>query len=168
MELLVLPYAPWLSLPINSQIYITKEKMKMSEMKLAAVKKALEAAEDKAREIGSPSSIAIIDSGRELLGFVRMDGALLASAEISQAKAYTSRSMNAPTSVLGALTQPGAPLYGIETAHLKAGRAIVTFGGGVPVTVGGSVIGAVGVAGGSPDQDEAIALAAAAVLEAAS
>lgn len=140
----------------------------MSELKLADVKKALEAAEKRAQEIGSPSSIAIIDSGRELIGFVRMDGALLASVEISQAKAYTSRSMNAPTSVLSSLAQPGAPLYGIETAHQKAGRAIITFGGGVPVSVNGTVIGAVGVAGGSPDQDESIALAATAILEAAS
>jgi uncharacterized protein GlcG (DUF336 family) len=139
----------------------------MEAITLAAVKRALESAENKANEIGSPSSIAIVDSGRELLGFVRMDGALLASAEISQAKAYTSRSMNAPTSALGEYVQPGAPLFGLESAHFKAGRALITFGGGVPVTVNGEVVGAVGVAGGSPDQDEQIAMAAAAVLEGA-
>ncbi len=137
----------------------------MSEITLAAVKQALQAAEDKAVEIGSPSSIAIIDSGRELVGFVRMDDALLASAEISQAKAYTSRSMNAPTSALTEYSQPGSPLFGIETAHLKAGRSLIFFGGGVPVTIADKVVGSVGVAGGSPVQDEEIALAAAAVLE---
>jgi uncharacterized protein GlcG (DUF336 family) len=138
--------------------------MEMEEIKLSAVKVALEAAEQKAITIGSPSSIAVLDSGRELVGFIRMDGALLASAEISQAKAYTSRSMNAPTSALGELVQPGGPLYGIGNAHLKVGRPLITFGGGVPVIIGGAVVGAVGVAGGSPDQDEEIAQAAADAL----
>ena len=119
----------------------------MEEMKLSAVKVALEAAEQKAIAIGSPSSIAV-----------------LASAEISQAKAYTSRSMDAPTSALGELVQPGGPLYGIGNAHLKVGRPLITFGGGVPVIIGGAVVGAVGVAGGSPDQDEEIAQAAADAL----
>ena len=90
-----------------------------------------------------------------------MNGALLASAEISQAKAYTARSLNSATQDVSAWAQPGGPLYGIETAHMAAGRSLVTFGGGVPITVGGEIIGAVGVAGGSPDQDHEIASAGA-------
>lgn len=138
----------------------------MSELKLETVKKILDAAEKKAQEIGSPSSIAVIDSGRELMGFVRMDGALLASAEISQAKAYTARSLNGPTSAFGEYSQPGGPLYGLETAHMRAGRPLITFGGGVPLSVNGVIVGAIGVAGGTPAQDEEIALAAAQILEA--
>lgn len=122
---------------------------------------ALDAALAKAAEIGSPSSIAIVDAGRNLVAFARMDGALLASIEISQNKAFTARSMNMKTGDIGPLTQPGQPLYGIETSH---SRPIITFGGGEPLVVGGEIVGAVGVAGGMVPQDESVAAAAAASL----
>ena len=122
---------------------------------------ALDAALAKAAEIGSPSSIAIVDAGRNLVAFARMDGALLASIEISQNKAFTARSMNMKTGDIGPLAQPGQPLYGIETSH---SRPIITFGGGEPLVVGGEIVGAVGVAGGLVPQDEAVAAAAAASL----
>jgi uncharacterized protein GlcG (DUF336 family) len=134
----------------------------VSTLTLQAGQAALDAALAKAEEIGSPSSIAVLDAGRELLAFARMDGALLASAAISQAKAYTARSLDCATRDVDTATQPGGPLYGLQTAHLAAGRALVTFGGGVPITVGGQVVGAVGVAGGTPDQDHEIAAAGAA------
>jgi uncharacterized protein GlcG (DUF336 family) len=127
--------------------------------------KAIAAAIAKAKEIGSPSSIAVIDHGRELVSFARMDGALLASVVISQSKAYTARSLNSATKDVGTWAQPGSPLYGLEVAHLSAGKGLIIFAGGVPITVNGEVIGAVGVAGGSPDQDHEVAAAGAAVLE---
>ena len=111
------------------------------------IQAGLAAAIKKARELKSPSSIAIVDAGRNLSGFVRMEGALLASIEISQGKAYTSRSMNMKTGDIMPLIQPGAPLYGMETSHRQP---LIAFAGGVPVTKGGEVIGAVGVAGGMP------------------
>ncbi len=135
----------------------------MSALTLEAAQAALQAALAKAREIGSPSSVAVLDSGRELLAFARMDDALLASAEISQAKAYTARSLNCATKDVDVATQPGGPLFGLQTSHLAAGRSLVTFGGGVPITtVGGAIVGAIGVAGGSPDQDHEVAAAGAA------
>lgn len=137
----------------------------MSNVTLAMAEKAIAAAIAKATEMGSPSSISVIDSGRELVGFARMDGALLASVQISQAKAYTARSLNAATQDFGAFVQPGAPLFGLDVAHLAVGKPLITFGGGVPITVDGEVIGAVGVAGGYPDQDHEIASAGAAALE---
>lgn len=125
------------------------------------VKAGLEAAVKKAKELNSPSSIAIVDDGRNLLGFMRMDGALLASIEISQGKAYTARSLNMKTGDVMALVQPGGPLYGMENSHRQP---LVVFAGGVPVTAGDTIIGAVGVAGGAPNDDEAIASAAAAAI----
>ena len=122
---------------------------------------AVRAAVGKAREIESPSSIAIVDGGRELVAFARMDGALLASIEISQGKAYTARSMNMNTADIGPLTQPGQPLYGIESSHA---RPLITFGGGQPLSVNGEIVGAVGVAGGTVAQDDEIASAAVASL----
>jgi uncharacterized protein GlcG (DUF336 family) len=124
----------------------------------------LDACVAKAVEIGSPSSIAVVDDGRELLGFARMDEALLASAAISQAKAYTARSLSCDTRDVEGLAQPGGALFGIHTAHLAVGKALITFGGGVLITVDGQPVGAVGVAGGSPDQDHEIAAAGAAAV----
>ncbi|GAB6986546.1 GlcG/HbpS family heme-binding protein [Nocardioides pyridinolyticus] len=137
----------------------------MSALTLAQARAVLDAAIAKAEEIGSASSIAVVDDGRELLAFARMDGALLASSEISQAKAYTSRSLGCDTRDIEGLAQPGGALFGLHTAHLAAGRALISFGGGVLLAVDGAPVGAVGVAGGSPDQDHEIAAAGAAALE---
>lgn len=136
----------------------------MQALTMEQAQAALKASVSKANEIGSPSSVAVIDAGRELVAFGRMDGALLASVAISQAKAYTSRSLNSATKDVSSLAEPGAPLFGLHTAHLAVGRALVTFGGGVPITVDGEIVGAVGVAGGSPDQDHEIAAAGAAAI----
>jgi uncharacterized protein GlcG (DUF336 family) len=137
----------------------------MNTVTYEMAQKAIAAALAKAKELGSPSSIAVIDHGRALVGFVRMDGALLASIDISQSKAYTARSLNSSTKDVGSWSQPGAPLYGLETAHLSAGRALIIFAGGVPITVKGEVVGAIGVAGGSPDQDHEVATVGAAALD---
>lgn len=144
---------------------MTPEENTVASLSLTQAQAALEAALAKAEEIGSPSSIAVVDDGRELLAFARMDDALLASAAISQAKAYTSRSLNSDTRDVTDLVQPGAPLFGLHTAHLAAGRALVTFGGGVLISVDGRPAGAIGVAGGTPDQDHQIAAAGAAAVE---
>ena len=115
--------------------------------------KILSAGVEKATAIGSPSSIAIVDGGQ--------DGALLASLEISSGKAYTACSKKMATQDIGPLTQPGGPLFGLENTHQ---RTLISFGGGRPIEVGGEVVGAVGVAGGSTDQDDEIAAAAAAAV----
>lgn len=124
-------------------------------------RRVLDAALSKAEEIGSPSSVAVVDAGRELVAFARQDGALLASTEIAQNKAYTARSLNMTTKDVGPLTQPGQPLFGLETTHQ---RPLVSFGGGRPLAVGDEIVGAIGVAGGSPDGDDEIAAAGAAAL----
>jgi uncharacterized protein GlcG (DUF336 family) len=120
--------------------------------------KGIAAGLTKAAEINSPSSISILDDGRNLVAFARMDGALLASIEISKAKAYTARSLNMKTGDIMPLVQPGAVLYGMDKAHQPP---MVVFGGGQPITRGNEVIGAVGVAGGMVPDDEAIAAAVA-------
>lgn len=133
----------------------------MANIDLDQAQRALQAALSKARDIGSPSSVAIVDAGRELVAFARQDGALLASVEISIAKAYTARSLNMATADVGPLTQPGQPLYGLETTHR---HALVSFAGGRPLTVGGTIVGGVGVAGGTVQQDDTIAAAGVAAL----
>ena len=133
----------------------------MVEISAAQAQVAIAAGMKKAAEIGSPSSIAIVDLGRNLIAFQRMDGALLASVEISQGKAYTARSLNMKTGDVTPYVQPGGPFYGMETSHR---HPMVVFAGGLPVERGGQVIGAVGVAGGSLDNDVAVAEAVLAML----
>jgi uncharacterized protein GlcG (DUF336 family) len=133
----------------------------MLGLSLEQARRVLDAAIGKAEELGSPSSIAVLDAGRELVAFVRQDGALLASTEISQNKAYTARSLNMATKDVGPLTRPGQPLFGLETTHQ---RPLVSFGGGRPLAVGDEIVGAIGVAGGTVDQDDEIAAAGAAAL----
>ncbi len=118
---------------------------------------ALKAAAKRAGEIGVPMSIAVLDAGRDLVAFLRMDKALLGSIEIAQAKAYTARTLNSRTADLMAGVQPGGPFYGLEVTHRQP---LVVFGGGVPVTIGGEVVGAIGVSGGSAEQDVDVAEAA--------
>jgi uncharacterized protein GlcG (DUF336 family) len=121
----------------------------------------LAAALEHASAIGSPSSVAVVDAGRELLAFRRQDGTLLAGIELSIAKARTARSLNMTTADLGAAVQPGAPLYGLPSTQEFG---FIPFGGGRPLTVDGQVVGAVGAAGGSPDQDDEVAAAGAAAI----
>lgn len=108
----------------------------------------------KAREIGVAMNIAIVDTAGHLVAFSRMDGAWRGSIDLALKKAKTSALFPMPSSVLGPMSQPGGPIYGIEQTN----GGLVTFGGGLPITdEEGVVIGAVGVSGGMVAQDEAVA-----------
>lgn len=121
----------------------------------------INAARRKAEEIGVPMNIAIVDGGNNLVAFARMDNAWLGSIGIAHGKAYTARAFDMPTKDLAGKAQPGQPLYGIEATD--PGR-IVIFPGGVPLTSAGAVVGAIGASGGTPDQDQQVAEAAAAAF----
>jgi uncharacterized protein GlcG (DUF336 family) len=135
----------------------------MSSITIEQVQRGVAAGIAKAKALNSPSSIAVVDAGRNLLGFARMEQALLASIELSQRKAYTARSLNMRTGDIMQYVQPGGPLFGMETAHTPP---FVVFGGGQPIERNGEVIGAVGVAGGMVPDDEAIAAAVAEAIAA--
>jgi uncharacterized protein GlcG (DUF336 family) len=114
----------------------------------------IQAAQQKAQEIGQPMNIAIVDNGRQLKAFARMEDAWLGSIEIAIDKAFTAASFVMPTQDLADMTQPGQPLYGLET--IRHGR-FVNFAGGIPLTRDGEVAGAIGVSGGTVDQDQEVA-----------
>lgn len=128
---------------------------------LDAAQAMIAAARRQAQEIGVPMNIAIVDEGNNLVAFARMDGAWLGSIDIAQGKAYTARAFDMGTDALAPLAQPGQPLYGIEASN--QGRLIV-FAGGVPLKADGTVVGAIGVSGGSVDQDQQVAEAGAAAF----
>lgn len=111
-------------------------------------------AESKATETGLPVVICIADAAGAPILLHRMDKALPASTDIAVDKAYTAAIFRMATHDLGAQAQPGCSLYGVQTTH--HGR-IVIFGGGYPVILGGAVIGAVGISGGTVEQDMQIA-----------
>lgn len=134
----------------------------MNEITTQQAQSAINIAKEKAAEINAVICIAVLDSSRDLLAFMRMDDALLGSIEISQAKAYTARTVNMKTADIGPLAQPGGPLYGFEVTHQKP---LVLFGGGNPVLRNGKVIGAVGISGGTVEEDMIIADAVTAELE---
>ena len=121
---------------------------------LQAAQAVVDAARAKADEIGVPMNIAVVDAGNNLTAFARMDGAWLGSIDIAQSKAYTARAFDMETRELAPLAQPGGPLYGIEAGN--DGRVIV-FAGGIPLKVGGRIVGAIGVSGGTVDQDQEVA-----------
>ncbi|MCX2712029.1 MULTISPECIES: GlcG/HbpS family heme-binding protein [unclassified Mycolicibacterium] len=132
----------------------------MTSISLPDATRVVDAAIEKAREIGQPMNIAVVDDGAHLVAFARMDGAIKASIDISIRKARTSILMNAPTSALTAISQPGAELYGLE----QTCGGLVIFGGGIPLTVDGVVVGAIGVSAGSVEQDVSVAEAGVAAL----
>lgn len=107
-------------------------------------------AELEATSLGVPMAIALADGQGGLLFFARMDGALPAATEIAVSKAFTAAALRMPTDEVGRLAQPGGTLYGIQ--HTLSGR-IVLFGGGHPLRLHGEVCGAIGISGGTVEQD---------------
>ncbi|WP_231491426.1 heme-binding protein [Pedobacter sp. Leaf170] len=118
------------------------------------------AAKMKAKEIGVPMNIAIIDEGANLKAFHRMDNAWLGSIDIAIKKAKTARFFDMNSGEIGKLSQPGQPLYNIE--HSNGG--LISFPGGVLLKQGDGIVGAIGVSGGSVEQDHEVAEAGAAAL----
>ena len=108
---------------------------------------------EKAKKINIPMSIAIIGNDGQLVHFKRMDGALPISIELAPAKAYTAYSLRMTTEKLKTLTKPGEMLYGLDTSC----ENIVIFGGGIPIKFNNEVIGAIGVSGGSVQEDIKVA-----------
>jgi uncharacterized protein GlcG (DUF336 family) len=130
-------------------------------MTLADARRVIAAAEKKAQEIGQPMNIAVADEGGNLVSHVRMDGAWLGSIDISINKAYTARAFDIATKDLASHSQSGGQFFGIHASN--HGR-IMIFAGGIPLKKDGVVVGAVGVSGGSGDQDHSVAEAGAAAF----
>jgi uncharacterized protein GlcG (DUF336 family) len=130
-------------------------------MTLEDARRVITAAERKSTEIGQPMNIAISDEGGNLVSHVRMDGAWLGSIDISIKKAYTSRAFDIATKDLAIHSQSGGQFFGI---HASNNGKIMIFAGGIPLKRSGKIVGAIGVSGGSGEQDHAVAEAGAAAF----
>jgi uncharacterized protein GlcG (DUF336 family) len=125
-------------------------------------RRIIAAAERKAKELGQPMNIAVADGGGNLIAHVRMDDAWIGSIDISIKKAFTARAFDISTQDLAKNSQSGGQFFGIHASN--EGRVMI-FAGGIPLKRGGKVVGAVGVSGGSGEQDHAVAAAGAKAFE---
>ena len=128
---------------------------------LEGARKVIAAAERKAKELEQPMNIAVADGGGNLVAHVRMDEAWLGSIDISIKKAWTSRAFDITTKDLAGNSQSGDQFFGI---HASNDGKVMSFAGGVPLKKDGRVVGAIGVSGGSGEQDHAVAEAGAAAF----
>ena len=124
-------------------------------------RRIIAAAEKKAQHVGQPMNVAIVDEGGNLIAFERMANAWLGSIDIAQKKAWTSRAFEITTKDLAANSQPGDQFFGI---HVSNNGKVMIFAGGIPLKKDGKIVGAIGVSGGSGEQDHAVAEAGAAAF----
>lgn len=122
--------------------------------------KAMTAAEGEARKNNWSLSIAIVDTGGHLVLFHRMDGAFFASAKVSQDKAWSAAAYRRPGKAFQDRIAKGA-----EEIRILRLRGASPIEGGDPLLVDGKVVGAIGVSGGSGEQDGAAARAGVAALK---
>lgn len=129
-------------------------------------RRVLEAARQRARELRSPVSIAIVDSGGHLILFERMMAPYgWATGQISVAKATTAVMFNQPTDAV-AQWGSGIPGFASSLAAMTNGNFIMA-AGGWPLRLNGATVGGIGVSGGNaPGRDDEIAKAGLAALEA--
>lgn len=129
-------------------------KCKKHKMSLQIAKALIEKVEAKAKEVGVNAVIAVSDQAGRVVAVHCMDDAYIASYDIAVNKTFTSAGLKMSTAELANLAQPGQPLYGIQ--HTNEGK-IVIFGGGEPLYVEDKIIGALGVSGGTAEQDTMLA-----------
>jgi len=107
-----------------------------------------------AEEIGVPMCIAVTDESGNLIAFERMNDVKITSINLAIDKSYTAVGVRKGTHVLGEVSQPGQPAYGLSST---LGGRMVVIAGGLPTLSGGEVVGGIGVSGGSPTQDLEVA-----------
>jgi uncharacterized protein GlcG (DUF336 family) len=116
---------------------------------------AVEAAVAKGVGLGRRVNAAVVDTGGNLVAFLRCPGAPLPSASIAQDKAYTSASFGLSTAGWRPVVEGNEALR----AGLQARDRLVMFAGGLPIVINGEVVAGIGVSGASEQEDEACARA---------
>lgn len=122
----------------------------VKRLDLADARILIEGAARKARDIGVPMCIAIVDESGNLIAFERMDGGKVTSITIAQDKAFTAAAAKKATHDYNAANVPGNLAFGI---HTEVGGRVSSVGGGLPVLVDGEVVGGIGLSSGTPQQD---------------
>lgn len=121
---------------------------------LDQAKKLIEVIEEEAKRRGMKAVIAVCGPDGNPIAVHVMDGAFLVSFDVAVKKAYTSVAVKMSTMELNALAQPGGTFYGLDKME---GGNIIIFGGGIPIKVGDTIIGGLGVSGGTGEEDHSLA-----------
>ncbi|MDC7289316.1 cob(I)yrinic acid a,c-diamide adenosyltransferase [Blautia schinkii] len=121
---------------------------------LDSAKRLIEKIEQEAARRGKKAVIAVCGPDGNPIAVHVMDGAFLVSFDVAMKKAYTSVAVKMSTMELSALAQPGGTFYGVDKMD---GGKIVIFGGGVPIKVGETIIGGLGISGGTGEEDHSLA-----------
>jgi glc operon protein GlcG len=118
----------------------------------------IQAAAEEATKKGWPMNIAVVDSGANLVAFLRMDNAQLASIPIAEHKARAAAKFRRPTKVFEDAVQK------VDLKYIMTLDDVVASRGGIPLIEDGKIIGAIGCSGGTGSQDEAICTVGAALV----
>lgn len=129
-----------------------------SPIELDRAQAVIHAAVAEAKKRNWKMNIAVVDSGGNLVAFQRMDGAMLASIQIAEHKARAAATFRRPTKVF----EDGINLMHLN--YLLAFDGMIASRGGIPLIENGSIIGGVGVSGGTDSQDEVVSKAGAAIV----
>jgi len=146
-----------LTLSVATQRAATAQLADTKALTAGAVKTMLAQAEATAKANGWNLSIAVTDAAGDLLGFIKLDNASTGSVQIAIGKARTAARFGRPTKVY-------ADRILNDTLTFLSVEGVVQLQGGLPIIVGGRVIGAVGVSGATSAQDEQVAAAAIAAV----
>lgn len=112
--------------------------IKLESVSLEDAQRVIAAGQDKAGKIGSPSNVAVVDAGGNLVSHIRMDDAWVGSVDISINKAFTTRAFDIATKDLAENAQPGEQFYGIQGSSYGS----LIFAGGIPLRRDDQVVGA--------------------------
>ncbi len=123
----------------------------------------VQAAEVKAREIGVPQCIAVVDDGGHLLAFSRMDGGKISSVRVAITKAVSAATRRSPSGPMPS-SEEASVLLSIGLP-LATDCTVTPIRGGVPILVENQVVGGVGVSSGTEQQDVDCAYAGVAALK---
>lgn len=127
----------------------------MGKISLESAKRLIEIVEEEAKNRGKKVAIAVCGPDGNPIAVHAMDGAFLVSFNVAVKKAYTAAGVQMSTYEFGKLAQPGGTFYGVEAIE---GGNMVIFGGGVPIKIGETIIGALGVSGGTGEEDHDLAM----------
>lgn len=143
---------------IEYVVELISEKLSSMEvdgnLSLEKARKIIRAGQKKAKEMNLAAVFAVVNSEGNLIIEERMDNSILVSVEVAYKKAYTAAALKLNTADLTPLVQPGAMFYG-----LQSDSKYIVFGGGMLLKIDGKIVGAVGVSGGSAQEDMEIAKA---------
>jgi len=134
----------------------------MPDMTLAIAERAVKAAQTKARELGTPITVAVVDDDGRLILCARGDGTGFLTTETSRGKAVAAAAFRRSTKEIVELAKEH-PAFWNAVPGLVPGQLLASTGA-VPISQGGRVIGAIGCGGGTGEQDHQCAVAGAAAV----